>query len=76
MKRTLIHDLFKNLYSSFSYKSRFVFKNLTKMITDDLYNTILIEPAKNGCDELFIVSGYSSASFLRRHMNAVKEINE
>ncbi|MFL2656662.1 MAG: restriction endonuclease PLD domain-containing protein [Burkholderiaceae bacterium] len=46
------------------------------MITDDLYNRILIEPAKNGSDELFIVSGYSSASFLRRHMNEIKKINE
>ena len=46
------------------------------MITENLYKNILIDPAINGGDELFIVSGYSSATFLRRHINELKDINK
>ena len=45
------------------------------MITNNLYKEILINPVSNGNDELFIVSGYSSATFLRRHLNDIKIIN-
>ena len=44
------------------------------MITENLYKEILIEPASLGNDELYIVSGYSSATFLR-HLNEIKTIN-
>ncbi len=44
------------------------------MITNNLYENILIEPVKKGCDELYAVSGYSSATFLRRHIKEVLEI--
>ena len=43
------------------------------MHTDDLYNRVLIDPfLKEGCDELFMVVGYSSASFLRKHLDFIK----
>jgi hypothetical protein len=45
------------------------------MITKNLYDEILIDPANNGSNELFIVSGYSSATFLSRHINELKKIN-
>lgn len=45
------------------------------MIISDLYKNILIDPVKNGCNELFIVSGYSSATFLRYHLNEMLKIN-
>lgn len=38
------------------------------MITDDLYDFALRNPAKNN-QSLYIVSGYSSATFTRRHLN-------
>ncbi len=45
------------------------------MITENLYKKILIEPATNGCNELFIVSGFSSATFLSRNFDDLKNIN-
>ena len=45
------------------------------MITKNLYDEILIDPANHGSNELFIVSGYSSATFLSRHINELKKIN-
>lgn len=38
------------------------------MIIDDLYDNALINPAKDN-QSLYIVSGYSSATFTRRHLN-------
>ena len=38
-------------------------------ITDDLYQRILIDPASSGNNELFIVSGYASATFLNKHIS-------
>ena len=45
------------------------------MITEDLYKHILIDPISSGNNELFIVSGYSSATFLSRHLNEIKNVN-
>ena len=45
------------------------------MITDNLYQDILINPVSSGNNELFIVSGYSSATFLSRHLNEIIQIN-
>jgi hypothetical protein len=45
------------------------------MLTENLYKNVLINPATNGSNELFIVSGYSSATFLSRHFNDLKNIN-
>jgi len=46
------------------------------MITENLYKKILIDPAIKGCNELFIVSGYSSATFLRRNFEDLSQINK
>ena len=45
------------------------------MITENLYEKVLINPANSGSNELFIVSGYSSATFLSRHLTELKDIN-
>ena len=45
------------------------------MITNNLYEEVLIKPVSGGCDELFIVSGYSSATFLSRHLHEIITIN-
>ena len=41
------------------------------MITDNLYQQILIDPASSGNNELFIVSGYASATFLNKHISEI-----
>jgi hypothetical protein len=38
------------------------------MITKDLYHKALISPAESDNNELYIVSGYASATFARRHI--------
>jgi hypothetical protein len=43
------------------------------MITQNLYETVLITPAQQGGDHLFIVSGYASAAFTARHLEDVIE---
>ena len=43
------------------------------MLTEDLWDTVLRDPVLNeDCDELFMVVGYSSASFLRNHLEFLK----
>jgi hypothetical protein len=39
-----------------------------KMIRSNLYSSVLLDPCLNGADELYIVSGYASATFTRRHI--------
>ena len=38
------------------------------MLTDDLFEQVLIQPAKEGADKLFIVSGFATASMAKGHM--------
>ena len=45
------------------------------MIINNIYKDVLIDPVKNDCNELYIVSGYSSATFLRHHFNEIIKIN-
>lgn len=45
------------------------------MIQQDIYKQVLIQPALTGADELFIVSGYASATFALRHIREMKELN-
>ena len=45
------------------------------MIIDNLYNEILVNPiSKNNVNQLYIVSGYASATFLRRHINEIQNL--
>lgn len=43
------------------------------MITKDLYKEALVSPVRNGSNELYIVSGYASATFARRHIKDLLE---
>ena len=46
------------------------------MIRDNLYKQVLIEPLENyQVDELYIVSGYASATFTNKHLNETKRLN-
>ena len=48
------------------------------MLTQNLYDTVLLDPLRNGgesSNELYIVSGYASATFLQRHFSAARKLN-
>jgi len=46
------------------------------MIRNNLYNQVLLEPLENNpVDELYVVSGYASATFARRHLEDTKKFN-
>jgi len=45
------------------------------MFTKDLYKKVLLEPAKDN-NNLYIVSGYSSATFLRKHLKKIKALEK
>jgi hypothetical protein len=44
-----------------------------QLITDDLFERVLLEPAKRGARELFVVSGYASASMVTKHFEVVSK---
>lgn len=44
------------------------------MITRDLFKSVLIEPARQGCDTLLIVSGYATATMATRHFDEIQKI--
>lgn len=45
------------------------------MITNNLYNQVLVNPiTESGVNNLYIVSGYASATFLRRHIIDISQI--
>ena len=44
------------------------------MFTNDLYQRVLINPAKEGCDELFTVSGFASSTFANRHLKELSQL--
>lgn len=45
------------------------------MIIKNLYSTALLDPNSNGANKLYIVSGYASATFARRHLVELLTIN-
>jgi hypothetical protein len=45
------------------------------MITEDLFNDILIKPIEQGCNKLFIVSGYATAAMAFHHLSTLKSLN-
>jgi len=45
------------------------------MYSHDLYDKVLIKPAKEGADSLLIVSGYATAAMASTHLNKLGEIN-
>ena len=46
------------------------------MITEDLYSTVLLEPATQSSDVLYIVSGYATASMASRHVQSLKQLKK
>jgi hypothetical protein len=47
-----------------------------QLITDNLFERVLLEPARRGANELFVLSGYSSASMVTKHFEmASKELS-
>lgn len=43
------------------------------MIINNLYNDILISPTETGANQLFVVSGYASATFVRKHLTQLQD---
>lgn len=43
------------------------------LLSDDLFSEVLLKPAEQGADELFIVSGYASAVMASYHMEQLKK---
>ncbi len=47
-----------------------------ELLTSNLFDEILLEPAKRGARELFVVSGYASASMVTKHFEvAARELS-
>ncbi len=47
----------------------------SQLITENLFERVLLEPAKRGARELFVLSGYASASMVTKHFEiAAKEL--
>ena len=44
-----------------------------ELITDNLFERVLLEPAKRGARELFVLSGYASASMVTKHFEVVSK---
>ena len=42
------------------------------MFTEDLYSKVLIAPVKSDANELFVVSGCASATFVNRHLKDLR----
>lgn len=48
----------------------------SQLITDNLFEKVLLEPAKRGARELFVLSGYASASMVTKHFDvAFKDLS-
>ncbi len=46
------------------------------MLTKNLFNDILLEPAKKGGNKLYIVSGYATAAMVFHHLDLLKNFNK
>jgi hypothetical protein len=46
------------------------------MIIKELFTQALITPINNNCNKLYIVSGYASATFTRRHLSEIQKYSE
>ena len=44
------------------------------LISTDLFEKTLVEPIKNGADELFIISGYATATMAMRHIEYIHRV--
>ncbi|MHA1787837.1 MAG: restriction endonuclease PLD domain-containing protein [Candidatus Helarchaeota archaeon] len=46
------------------------------MIIDNLFNKLLVEPVNEGCNKLFIVSGYATSAMAFHHLDELRKINK
>ena len=46
------------------------------MISNDLYNQVLIKPSEDGADKLQIISGYATSAMAFHHLEELKSINK
>lgn len=46
------------------------------MIVDNLFESVLLEPARQSGDALYIVSGYATATMVSRHMESLKRLRK
>jgi hypothetical protein len=45
-----------------------------QLITENLFEKVLLEPAERGAKELFILSGYASAAMVTKHFEVVSKV--
>lgn len=45
------------------------------MLSQDLFDEVLIQPAQNGANKLYVVSGYATAAMASRHLEILKDNN-
>lgn len=45
------------------------------MLSDELFNDVLLQPVRNGGNNLFIVSGYATAAMTFHHLDTVRQMN-
>lgn len=45
----------------------------SEVFSDRLFEKVLLEPARNGARDLYVLSGYSSPAMVTRHMKALRE---
>lgn len=48
---------------------------MEKLFADELFDKILLQPARQGATELHISTGYASPSMVTQHLSALKEID-
>ena len=46
------------------------------MLWDNLFEIVLLEPARQSGDELYIVAGYATATMVSRHFRELKDLNK
>lgn len=46
------------------------------MITNHIFETVLVDPAKRGADKLFVASGYATAAMAFHHLQFLRNINK
>lgn len=43
------------------------------MLTNNLFDEVLIKPAKSGANQLYVVSGYATPAIIYRHLQAIRD---
>jgi hypothetical protein len=43
------------------------------MLTDNLFDAVLLNPAKSGANQLYVVSGYATPAIVYKHLQAIRD---